>query len=560
MSTVPNLSDLPKSISSERFWAMVGAEESGTVEFKEQLPRAGKLQEPLVAFTNARGGTTVIGVSKNRPYRILGTSWSQEDEERVQEAARGTQPPLSVSTAAIQVEDRQVVLLQVEPVGHGWVHTSDGRLLVRAGPTNRALVGQELARFVQERGSVPVEDRPVLGVDYDDLRPDLVSEYLRQRLGAGRRDPRGALRDLRLIDPKGHLRLAGVLLFGKQPQSDNRRFGVLFSRFAGSISGGAQLRDRAELHGPLPDLVHRADQLVYEEMRRDAVVRGLVREEVPEFPPVAVREALVNAVGHRDYSARGSAVEVRLYDDALEIESPGTLPGWVTVENLAEAQYSRNELVMDGLQRLGLVEEAGQGIDRMIAEMEDALLDPPEFVERSASFVVRLRGTSVFAVEDRLWVSEFSDLDLSANAKVAVVYARRHGSISNEDLRALRGVDRDTSRGVLQDLVARGLLEAVGRGRGARYVLGSIARRTAIETSLDEQMSTVMNHARRKGSIVNSDVRGLLDVSDQEARAILVELVARGLLGAEGERRGRRYFPRDRTNRMGPRRPNADQS
>ena len=86
----------------------------------------------------------------------------------------------------------------------------------------------------------------------------------------------------------------------------------------------------------------RADQRIYEEMRGDAVVRGLVREEVQESATVAVREAIVNAVGHRDYAARGSAVEVRIYDDALEIESPGTLPGWVTVENLAEgAEYRR---------------------------------------------------------------------------------------------------------------------------------------------------------------------------------------------------------------------------
>jgi ATP-dependent DNA helicase RecG len=545
MSAVPNVLELPGSLTLERFWAMVGAEESGTIDFKEQLPRPGKLQEPLVAFANARGGTMVIGVSNRRPYRIVGTRWNQEDEERLQEAARATQPPLAVASHALRVEGHVVVFIQVEPLGQGWTHTSDGRLLVRAGPTNRALVGQELARFVQERGSMPAEDQPVRGARYEDLRPELVRDYLRNRLGGKRRDARSALRDLRFIDPEGGLKLACVLLFGAEPQAGNRRLGIVVSRFEGSISGGATLRDRRELQGPLSKLVQQADQLVYEEMRRDAVVRGLVREEVPEFPPVAVREALVNAVGHRDYSARGSAVEVRLYDDALEIQSPGTLPAWVTIENLADAQYSRNELVMDGLQRLGLVEEAGQGIDRMIAEMEDALLDPPEFIERDSSFVVRLRGTSVFAVEDRLWVAQFADLDLSADAKIAIVYARRQGSISNEQLRSLRGVDRDGSRAILQDLVARGLLEAVGRGRGARYVLGSAVRKTVAETSLDDRLTTVLNHARRQGSIANADVRGLLDVSDQGARGILVELVGRGLLRAEGERRGRRYYPRE---------------
>lgn len=478
---------------------------------------------------------------------MIGARWSQDDEERVQEAARATQPPLTVHCAPTEVAGEHVAFVQVEPVSQGWVHTSDGRLLVRAGPTNRALVGSELLRFVQERGSEPVEEQPVRGADVSDLSSELVRRYLLSRLGRKRANAQTALRDLRLIDLEGRLRLSCVLLFGKHPQAENRRFGIVVSRFEGSLHAGSKLRERTELDGPLPDLVSKADRLIYEEMRRDAVVRGLVREEVPEFPPVAVREALVNAVGHRDYSARGSTVEVRLYDDALEVESPGTLPAWVTVENLADAQYSRNELVMDGLQRLGLVEEAGQGIDRMISEMEDALLDPPEFEERDASFIVRLRGTSVFVAEDRLWVSRFAGLDLSANARVAVVYARRNGSISNEDLRTLRGLDRDASRAALQDLVARGLLDAVGRGRGARYVLGNIAKRASTEASLDEQLEAVVSHARRMGSIANADVRGLLEVDRQEARAILVELVGRGLLRAEGERRGRRYFPRGET-------------
>jgi Predicted transcriptional regulator containing an HTH domain and an uncharacterized domain shared with the mammalian protein Schlafen len=545
MSAIPDVATLPSTLTSEQFWTLVGDRETGTIEFKERLPRVAKLQEPLVAFANARGGTTIVGISKSRPHRIIGVAWSQEADERVQETARATQPPLSIDVTTVQVDGRRVALLQVEPIAQGWTHTSDGRLLVRAGPTNRALVGTELARFVQERGSIPAEEQQIRGLGLADLDDESVSRYLRGRLGRTRFDVPSALRDLRLLDPEGRIRLACLLLFGKHPQATNRRFGIVLSRFQGSIAAEPKLRDRSELEGPLPELVNAADHQIYEQMRRDAVVRGLVREEVPEFPTVAVREAIVNAVGHRDYSARGSSVEVRMYDDALEIESPGTLPAWVTVENIADAQYSRNELIMDGLQRLGLVEEAGQGIDRMIAEMEDALLDPPEFEERETSFVVRLRGTSVFAAEDRLWVSRLARFEFSASEKNAMVFARRNGAISNEDLRNLRGLDRDASRGVLQNLVARDLLNAVGRGRGARYVLGDSASDASIETTLDERLQTVLNYARRKGSIVNADVRGLLDVDRPEARAFVYELVARGLLQAEGERRGRRYLPVD---------------
>lgn len=484
----------------------------------------------------------VVGVSKQRPHTIIGTDWDQDADERVQETVRATQPPLHIDVCPSIVGEQLVVILRIRPIEHGWAQTSDGRVLVRSGPTNRALVGMELLRFLRERASQPVEDEIVRGASLEDLDRKILRTYIDARMPGRRVSAPTALRDLGWADDKGRLRLAALLVFGKQPQRNNRRFGIDVLRFEGSQAKAPILRDRTTLSGPVPVLVKRADRLIYEEMRRDAVVRGLIREEVPEYPPVVVREAILNAVAHRDYSARGSAIQVRIYDDALEIESPGTLPGYVTVETLREAQYSRNERVMDALQRLGLVEEAGQGIDRMFTEMEDALLDPPDFEERDASFVVRLRGTTLFTAEDRLWAAQFKSLNLTPDAKMALVYARRHGSIKNEDLRRLRSLDRDASRNVLQDLVTQGVLEQIGARGASRYVLGAVARRVQTVSS-DQKLRIVLNHARRQGSIVNSDVRGLLDVDRPTARKVLYELVAVGLLEPIGERRGRRYLP-----------------
>ncbi len=113
--------------------------------------------------------------------------------------------------------------------------------------------------------------------------------------------------------------LAGILLFGRAPQAFRCRLGVDLVTFSGSVDAQPELRDRHELRGRLPDLIDETDRTIYELMRKDAVIRGLVREEVPEYPPVAIREALVNAVAHRSYALDGSAVQIRLYDDAIEI-------------------------------------------------------------------------------------------------------------------------------------------------------------------------------------------------------------------------------------------------
>lgn len=533
-------------LTEEEFWERFGREESATLDFKEQISKTEKLQEPIVAFGNARGGEIVIGVSKARPRRIMGTSWGEQEAERLQEAVRVTHPPSSVDTQVLLVEeDKLVVAVRVAPMPQGWLQTSDGRVLIRAGPTNRALVGHELLRFLRDRGDEPVEDEPVRAVSLRDLDESALRAYLRERLGKQRVDVEAEARKLGLLAESGKVRLAALLLFGKEPQRDNRRFGITIARYEGRVQAGAVLRERKELGGPLPRLVQEADHSIYEEMRRDAVIRGLVREEVPEFPPEALREALVNAVGHRDYSLRGSSIQVRLYDDAIEVESPGTLAGYVTVENIRESQYSRNERVMDVLQRLRLAEEAGTGIDRMVQAMENALLEPPVFEERSASFVVRLLGRSVFAAEDRLWIGRLSPLRLSADAKVALVFARRQGSITNEELRSLRPLDQRASRSVLQDLMVRGLLERVGRGRGTRYVLGARALRNPLAASFDEQLGAVLSHIRRTGSLANRDVRGLLGVGRAEAFALLEELVAEGALVPVGERRARRYYLSD---------------
>jgi hypothetical protein len=132
-------------------------------------------------------------------------------------------------------------------------------------------------------------------------------------------------------------------------------------------------------------------------------------------------------------------------------------------------------------------------------------------------------------------VGGFSDLALTGHAKVALVYARRNGAVTNEDLRTLRALESCDSRAVLHGLVARGLLEPVGRGRGTRYVLGEVARTRRGRADLDQQVEAVVAHARRSGAIANRDVRGLLGVDRATALAVLEAAVARDLLEAVGE-------------------------
>lgn len=146
---------------------MFGTRETTFLDFKERLPKPGRLQEPVVAFANNRGGKVILGVSERKPYEVVGVSWTQADDELVQSMARAIQPPIAPEVSSVWVDGLQVVVVSVQPLERGWAQTSDGRLLVRSGPTNRALVGDELFRFVRERAAEPVEDEAIPGAVAD---------------------------------------------------------------------------------------------------------------------------------------------------------------------------------------------------------------------------------------------------------------------------------------------------------------------------------------------------------------------------------------------------------
>lgn len=433
-------------------------------------PTTSELAETLIAMANADGGTILVGLD---PSGRVSDSPPEDVEALLGRAQALCRPPISAGWRTLDLPGGQAVAITVSRSAQPH-RTTDGRILVRSGARNRLLSPAEAQQMEAARGALTFEERPVPGATLDDLDPDVIAEFAAKR---AERAPRGEhLEGEELLIEVGALGLdrvptvAGMLLFGRRPQRFVEQSGLVFVRFSGldprGPGGLPGYSRREEITGPLARVIERAWRVVWEEMRHEAVIPGLTREERPEYPPFAVREALVNAVCHRDYSIRGLRVEIRMFDDRLEVTSPGGLPGHITLDNIVEEHYSRNPRIVRGLYHWGYIEELGLGVDRMIEEMVRSGHPAPEFVSKPHSFSVVLRNA-----RERAAVAQWSG-NLNARQLQALRYVEEHKRITNREYRELcPDVSPETIRLDLADLVERGVLLRIGDKKGTYYIL-----------------------------------------------------------------------------------------
>jgi ATP-dependent DNA helicase RecG len=418
-----------------------------TVEYMPDLD-IDRLAETLIAFANSDGGTVLIGVDERG--RINDSLIEEEVEDALRVALAQCRPGVRTQWQHTETRDGEAVAILV-PRSTDLHSLQDGRVLVRTGVENHPLVGDAISQLAATKSSDDAEAESVPGTKFDDLDPEMIAEYRAKR-------------------EESIPTVTGLLLFGREPQLFLPQSGLIVVRFAGTEPRGPGglpgYSRREEITGPLPRLIEAAWQVVWEEMRVAAVVKGLVREEKSEYPSFAVREALVNAVCHRDYRLTGRRIEIRMFDDRMEVISPGGLPGYITVDNIVEEHFSRNPRLVHGLFQWGFIEELGLGVDRMIEDMVHAGHPPPEFRDAPYAFTVILKNTRVRRAIPS-WESSMNERQLTALSHI-----QEEGRITNRVYRELcPDVSAETLRLDLADLVERGILLKVGAKRGTYYIL-----------------------------------------------------------------------------------------
>ncbi len=457
--------------------------------------RPDDLAQTLVALANAQGGTVVVGVG-GRGRQPDGLADVAAAQEAALDAALACTPPLVLPLPRVEEYNGARLLLLTVPPGLPHVYSLHGKYLRRSGVTDEPIPPDALRRLLLERGETRWERLVPEDATLDDLDPAKIEAYVRRAGPAAEADPLGFLFRRGALANRGARAWglgtgagahasnlqppasgfvptnAGVLLFARDVERFFPQAEVTLVRYRGREMSDEFLRE--DVRDTLPEAVRRAELWLSENMRRGSRMVGLERQDWQQFPQGAVREALVNAVAHRDYSVRGEGIRVALFADRLECYSPGRLPGHVTVQNIVDERFSRNETLVQALADIGLIERLGYGIDRMLRQMAEAGLPPPEFRETAAGFLVTLRG---HIGDDRLDAAgvdtrEWARMGLNERQIAALLHLAEQRRIGNRDLQEMfPDVSAETIRRDLSDLVERGLLLRIGEKRGTYYIL-----------------------------------------------------------------------------------------
>ncbi len=447
---------------------------SENVAFELESAAVNHLAETLAGFANAQGGFVLLGVDpKTRAVRGIKDNDSAIDKALT--ASQRCEPPLVLPRPETATIDGKEILVAQVPMGLPHAYGLRGKYLTRAGKKNVALGPRQLRELLRARGEANFEMLAAPNASLDDLDDALVKKYAADFLGEAS-PKKDAVLDLLhrrgcLIREGGtyHPTISGYLLFGKEPQRAFPSAGILLARYAGKEMTDEFVRE--VVRGSLPEQVRRVEAFVVANMRKGARLDSLQREDRAEYPIPAVREAIVNAVAHRDYAIRGDEIRVLLFSDHLEVYSPGRLPGHVTVDNIVAERFSRNEVIAQVLADMGFIERLGYGIDRMIRLMREWGLPPPRFAETPNGFRVTLRGPGGKLVADEVDRSKWGRLDLNERQQAALEFLAKNQRITNSDFRELfSDVSEETIRRDLADLVEQGILLKMGDKKGTYYI------------------------------------------------------------------------------------------
>ncbi len=468
------------------------------------LPKS--IGETLSAFANGDGGTVILGLTEPGFDPAPGFRATNIRDAIAHYCSDDMEPPIRTNIQIMDLgEGAKIVMLEITPLDPMRQPSHIKRLgpydgsFIRGGDGDRRLTAYEVTQLLSNRAQ-PIEDqRPITDATLADLDPRRTALLLARladrapRAFAGVDDAQALIRAGALVvDERGVARptMAGLLCLGTYPQQFLPQVFVSFVALPGkemghSLSDGTRFLDNVTCDGPIPDMLGMVVSAARRNMNRAAMIRATGREEKFDYPVEVIRELVVNALLHRDYSPQGlgTQVQVELYPDRLVVKSPGGLYGGVIASQLGveDVSSTRNatlaKLLADvpGPDGLPVSENRGSGLPRVMAELRRAGMSPPSFDITPGHVHVTVPQHALLDPTTVQWITSLGIAGLSDAQHIALALIHANGSVSNEMLRAW-GIDAHDATGALRDLVERGVTTKRGGRRYAVYELTNLGR------------------------------------------------------------------------------------
>lgn len=486
------------------------------------LPKS--VRETLSAFANTHGGTLILGLDESASFRATGVRDAAKiSADLASLCSAEMEPPLRPKIKTHRFDDVDLVVAEIPELervrkpcyyaGAGMINGS----FARVGDGDRRLSNYEVHLMVANRGQPRDDEEPVPGVGQDALDPKLVDTFVsrirdrRPHAFAGL-DTGEALRRSKVL-VGDHVTIAGLLALGKYPQEFFPQLMVTFVHYptvnGPNVTTGERFIDNIAAEGPIPVMVADTMAALRRNMVRRSTVRGVGRIDTWEYPQAALREAIVNALVHRDYSpdSRGAQVQVEMYPDRLVIRNAGGLFGPVTEENLGESGISatRNATLLKLLEDVALphenrtiCENRGSGIPSMLAALRTARLSPPRFSNRIATFSVTFPNHTLLGDDAMAWITGLAEPGLTESQCVGLAMLKSGEVLDNQSYRGANGLDSRVATEELGDLVARGLVVQTGSRRWAQYQLAGEL------TSISAKPHTTARRTDRRSELLDA--------------------------------------------------------
>ena len=360
------------------------------------------------AFANAEGGTIAIGI-EDKNCIIEGFNGLSKDRINtfISMPKDCCRPMPQYKEEVLDVinskgEQDHVLLLHIEPSVDQIIRTSNDSTYLRIGDQTKEIKGEDLRNLEYSKNVRHYEDEVNYDANVEDLDEELLMKY-KQHIGADDLDPRQVLRArgfLKRKDGREYLTNAAVLLFAKNILQFYSNCRVRFLRYEGNsmqVGTSINIIKDISIDEPILRLVDKTKEFIKSQLREFTVLdkKSGKFSMVPEYPEFAWFEGIVNAICHRNYAMAGAYIRVSMFDDRLEIESPGSLPNIVTLANIKETRYSRNTKIARVMTEFGWVRELNEGVKRIYKEMEEFFLEDPEYSEDTNGVKLVLKNNIV---------------------------------------------------------------------------------------------------------------------------------------------------------------------